>query len=549
MISDLENALQLFESKLPEEIRAEKVAAYISKWGEWLAARSRCISAAVTGPARFPVARAEKLWDYERNAWKRLEDWAAKVVRRCNAEQRLTGWDEVERLTAKAEKLERLQELMKEANKIVRQKISDVEKVDSLVALGFSEQEANEIMTPNYMGGIGFASFQLTNNLAKIKDTRAKIARHEALASKEDHSEEYEWGTLEYCYSDERYRLHFPGKPSAEILAFLKSHGWKWSRANCAWQRQITPGAASNLRRFVELFGGKVEPSPEVHASEPMDANNAPTDGATGAAYGSSEKSPIFRKGREEKPYNIPNLAQSLRMKMDAGTITLHEAAREFCRHGWTNFVDEDKARHYMYGLHFEPFKKEGEAYGDIEKSQISINPGDIYKVVAADRIVIVLEEDEGYIRDTDVIRGRFTGVISRSDKKLFIQCVESGKMVKVDASVLPPAINGVHEWRKSVNPELIEAFNVRTRKIYEASDKMTTDEKRELAERMGFTSPVGPLEILKAAGLHRWNGSVSNFKNCAAIEWLISQTHEEAAFQMNAGAYPVIFADYARRI
>ena len=549
LISDLENALQLFESKLPEEIRAEKVAAYISKWGEWLAARSRCISAAVTGPARFPVARAEKLWDYERNAWKRLEDWAAKVVRRCNAEQRLTGWDEVERLTAKAEKLERLQELMKEANKIVRQKISDVEKVDSLVALGFSEQEANEIMTPNYMGGIGFASFQLTNNLAKIKDTRAKIARHEALASKEDHSEEYEWGTLEYCYSDERYRLHFPGKPSAEILAFLKSHGWKWSRANCAWQRQITPGAASNLRRFVELFGGKVEPSPEVHASEPMDANNAPTDGATGAAYGSSEKSPIFRKGREEKPYNIPNLAQSLRMKMDAGTITLHEAAREFCRHGWTNFVDEDKARHYMYGLHFEPFKKEGEAYGDIEKSQISINPGDIYKVVAADRIVIVLEEDEGYIRDTDVIRGRFTGVISRSDKKLFIQCVESGKMVKVDASVLPPAINGVHEWRKSVNPELIEAFNVRTRKIYEASDKMTTDEKRELAERMGFTSPVGPLEILKAAGLHRWNGSVSNFKNCAAIEWLISQTHEEAAFQMNAGAYPVIFADYARRI
>ena len=306
LISDLENALQLFESKLPEEIRAEKVAAYISKWGEWLAARSRCISAAVTGPARFPVARAEKLWNYERNAWKRLEDWAAKVVRRCNAEQRLTGWDEVERLTAKAEKLERLQELMKEANKIVRQKISDVEKVDSLVALGFSEQEANEIMTPNYMGGIGFASFQLTNNLAKIKDTRAKIARHEALASKEDHSEEYEWGTLEYCYSDERYRLHFPGKPSAEILAFLKSHGWKWSRANCAWQRQITPGAASNLRRFVELFGGKVEPSPEVHASEPMDANNAPTDGAAGAAYGSSEKSQIS----EEVAVSVPEVQE-----------------------------------------------------------------------------------------------------------------------------------------------------------------------------------------------------------------------------------------------
>ena len=289
-------------------------------------------------------------------------------------------------------------------------------------------------------------------------------------------------------------------------------------------------------------------PAPKVQESAPTN-EPAPTDGATGAAYGSSEKSQISRKEREEKPYNIPTLAQSLRMKMDAGTITLHEAAREFCRHGWTNFVDEDKARHYMYGPHFKPFKKEGEAYGDAEKSQISINPGDVYKVVAADRIVIVLEEDEDYIRDTDVIRGRFTGVISRSDKKLFVQCVESGKMVKVDASVLPPVINGVYEWQKCVEPELIEEFNVRTRKIYEASDKMTTDEKRELTERMGFTSPVGPLDILKAAGLHRWNGSVSNFKNCAAIEWLIGQTHEEAAFWMNAGAYPVLFSDYIRRI
>lgn len=290
--------------------------------------------------------------------------------------------------------------------------------------------------------------------------------------------------------------------------------------------------------------------APATKVQESAPANDpTPTNGGTGAAYGDSEKSQNSRKEREEKPYNIPTLAQSLRMKMDAGTITLHEAAREFCRHGWTNFVDEDKARHYMYGPHFKPFKKEGEAYGDAEKSQISINPGDVYKVVAADRIVIVLEEDEDYIKDTDVIRGRFTGVISRSDKKLFVQCVESGKMVKVDASVLPPVINGVYEWQKCVEPELIEEFNVRTRKIYEASDKMTTDEKRELTELMGFTSPVGPLDILKAAGLHRWNGSVSNFKNCAAIEWLIGQTHEEAAFWMNAGAYPVLFSDYIRRI
>ena len=259
LIADLERSLRAFESKLPEEVRAEKVAAYIAKWREWLAARSRCISSAITGPARFPVARAQKLNEYEQAAWKRLQDWAEKVVRRCNAEQRLTGWDEVERLTAKAEKLEQLQESMKEANKILRQRISEVEKSDALVALGFSEQEAQEIMTPDYIGRVGFASFQLSNNLAKIKDTRNKIARHAALAKCEDRSVEYVWGTLEYCFSAERYRLHFPGKPSDEILTFLKSHGWKWSRANGAWQRQITAGARYNLKQFIEKFGGKAE--------------------------------------------------------------------------------------------------------------------------------------------------------------------------------------------------------------------------------------------------------------------------------------------------
>lgn len=259
LIADLEASLRAFESKLPEEVRAEKVAAYIAKWREWLAARSRCISSAITGPARFPVARAQKLNGYEQAAWKRLQDWAEKVVRRCNAEQRLTGWDEVERLTAKAEKLEQLQESMKEANKILRQHISEVEKSDALVALGFSEQEAQEIMTPDYLGRVGFASFQLSNNLAKIKDTRTKIERHAALAKCEDHSVDYVWGTLEYCFSAERYRLHFPGKPSDEILTFLKSHGWKWSRANGAWQRQITAGARYNLKQFIEKFGGKAE--------------------------------------------------------------------------------------------------------------------------------------------------------------------------------------------------------------------------------------------------------------------------------------------------
>ena len=41
----------------------------------------------------------------------------------------------------------------------------------------------------------------------------------------------------------------------------------------------------------------------------------------------------------------IRTLEHSLYDRYIEGAITLHEAAREFHSHGWTNFVDEDYAR------------------------------------------------------------------------------------------------------------------------------------------------------------------------------------------------------------
>lgn len=38
----------------------------------------------------------------------------------------------------------------------------------------------------------------------------------------------------------------------------------------------------------------------------------------------------------------IKTLNESLREKVLSGKMTIREAAREFCRCGWTNFVDEE---------------------------------------------------------------------------------------------------------------------------------------------------------------------------------------------------------------
>ena len=87
--------------------------------------------------------------------------------------------------------------------------------------------------------------------------------------------------------------------------------------------------------------------APAVAASEPMDANNDPTpaDGVQGAAYGDAEKSQIS----ETWANNIPTLDESIRRKVETGALTIKEAAREFFRHGWTNYTDEARARVFMY--------------------------------------------------------------------------------------------------------------------------------------------------------------------------------------------------------
>ena len=256
MLDEMECGLRTFLDALPEEVRDDYEDRYIEKFKEWLSAQSRCFSQAITGAGGWKPAtfrRHEKTIAAERNAYNRLQEWCQKVIKRCNRQERLTGWAEVERLQDKLDNLTRAQEMMKAANKIIRDnKLAEIEKVDELVALGFNEQTALQIMEPDYCGRIGFASYSLSNNLAKIKDTEAKLKRHTAMATMQDEVKTYEWGELHIDYSDERYRFVFDGKPAQEIIDLLKSNAFKWSRANGAWQRQITMNAKYAVKRILD---------------------------------------------------------------------------------------------------------------------------------------------------------------------------------------------------------------------------------------------------------------------------------------------------------
>lgn len=255
MLDSMESGLTQFLGQLPEEVRDEYEDRYIEKYKEWLYAMSRCFSQMITGAGGWKPAtfrRHEKTNAAEKAAHDRLDQWCEKVIKRCNRQERMTGWAEVERLQDKLDNLTRAQEMMKAANKIIRdKKLAEVEKVDELVALGFSEQTSLKLMEPDFCGRIGFADYALRNNLAKIKDTEAKIKRHAAMAQAEDVEKEYPWGTFRKDFSDERYRFIFDGKPKQEVIDLMKRHAFKWSRANMAWQRQITPNSTFTVKHYV----------------------------------------------------------------------------------------------------------------------------------------------------------------------------------------------------------------------------------------------------------------------------------------------------------
>jgi hypothetical protein len=256
MLDGLESELQQFLAQLPEEVREHYEDAYIAKYSEWLGCMSRCFSQMITGAGGWKAStfrRWERNNNAEHAARERLDAWAKKVIKRCNREERLTGWAEVERLQDKIDSLKAAQETMKAANKVVRNsKLSEVEKVDELVALGFSEQNAMKVLEPDFCGRVGFPSYMLTNNLAKIKDAEARMARHAAMAQEEDREETFEWGVLAWVYSEERVRFVFDGKPSAEVISLMKSNAFKWSPRNKAWQRQITPSSKYAVKRMIE---------------------------------------------------------------------------------------------------------------------------------------------------------------------------------------------------------------------------------------------------------------------------------------------------------
>lgn len=218
---------------------------YRKRYLAYLASQSRTYSVMISGPSNFPTRRMEKrnrVVDKRRDELVEFLPRAkAAMLKTLHPELRpiMAGdSDATQRLQAKIAEAEECQNRMRAANAAIRKhkKAGADAQTAALVALGFRESIARELLTPDFCQRLGFADYQLTNNNANIRRMRERlegIARNQAA---EETVTAGENARVEDCPADNRVRLFFPGKPAEAIRSTLKSSGFRWSPTIGAWQ-------------------------------------------------------------------------------------------------------------------------------------------------------------------------------------------------------------------------------------------------------------------------------------------------------------------------
>lgn len=162
---------------------------------------------------------------------------AAEAVAEATTAILSSDADAVEQLRAKIAEAEADQERMKQVNATIKRKGT----VADIVALGFSEEKAATLRNGDRWGEQGFPSYRLTNNGANIRRMKLRLAQLEAAKAKPAVSRQVgnSGVTVEEDPDAMRLRLRFPGKPAPEMIAELKSYGFRWAPSEGAWQAHL----------------------------------------------------------------------------------------------------------------------------------------------------------------------------------------------------------------------------------------------------------------------------------------------------------------------
>lgn len=220
---------------------------------------ARVPSVMVAGPAKFPVKAKEKqnaARDSNMTEYQEIQGLLDKITSCGMGGVMSDDPAALDKLRAKLKKLEDLQAKMKAANAYYR-KHKTLEGCPDLTT-GEIQAISAEMKNSWRSNPAPFEAYELTNNNATIKRTRDRVAALEAEAARAaaGGTEDYEGKgyTLRENTDICRIQFIFDGKPDDDVRSLLKSHGFKWSPREGAWQRLLNDSARSAAARIAQAI-------------------------------------------------------------------------------------------------------------------------------------------------------------------------------------------------------------------------------------------------------------------------------------------------------
>ena len=227
-------------------ISEAEVARYEALVVKHLQAKARCISSMITGPANFPVRRAEKANAVEHARSLECSAYYDKIVKQAEREKYYAANPESRPVMAgDADALERLQAKLETAKKYHAQ----LKQVKALMKSGVANDEASK--QAGLASPVAWHSFNIQYANKAVKDLEAKIAS--LSSTKERGTTERNVAGVRIVENAEamRLQLFFDGKPAVEVIKLLKSHGLKWAPSSMAWQRPLTQNARYSVYKLL----------------------------------------------------------------------------------------------------------------------------------------------------------------------------------------------------------------------------------------------------------------------------------------------------------
>ena len=238
---------------------------YARRLAQWTNDHNRngasCPSVLVCGAANFPVRKKQKQNAREDSLWREYDE-----IKGILSKIKSIGTGPIDPADPHAREMleDRLQSLQ---NKLELGKAMNAHYRKHKTMKGFrdfSDKTAAEmdeaIKSAPAFAQTPFPDFELSSLRGKIKRTQENLAKLDGIEQHKDDAAntlEFDGGKIFLNMEANRLQILFDEIPDEETRAALKSHGFKWSRKNEAWQRQLTRNAVYDAKRILGITDTK----------------------------------------------------------------------------------------------------------------------------------------------------------------------------------------------------------------------------------------------------------------------------------------------------